>query len=57
MRMLGVEEFIAKQGSPSCGCGNIYYGTFTGRVIIGDGVKAAFLKRSGLIVISKEQLE
>lgn len=57
MRMLGVEEFIANQGSPSCGFGNMYYGIFTGRVIIGDGVKAAFLKRSGLIVISKEQLE
>jgi len=34
---LNIKEFIAKSGSPSCGCGRIYDGTFSGKLIDGDG--------------------
>ncbi len=55
-KMLNIKEFIAKQKSPSCGCGKTYDGTFSGALIEGDGVTAALLKRNGIEVISEESL-
>jgi uncharacterized protein YbbK (DUF523 family) len=55
-RQLNIREFIAKSGSPSCGCGQIYDGTFRGKVIDGDGVTTALLRRSGSRVIPEEDL-
>ncbi|MFZ5954950.1 MAG: DUF523 domain-containing protein [Nanoarchaeota archaeon] len=43
-------EFYGVQKSPSCGCGQTYDGTFTKTLIEGNGVTAALLKRSGLVV-------
>ena len=54
IRLLGVKEFIAKQESPACGCGKIYDGTFTGKIINGDGVTTALLKRNGITIIMEE---
>ena len=50
------KEFIAKSGSPSCGCGQIYDGSFSGRLIDGDGVTAALLRRNGIRIIPEEDL-
>nr|VFK22679.1 MAG: Uncharacterized conserved protein YbbK, DUF523 family [Candidatus Kentron sp. LPFa] len=55
-RLYGVQEAILKQRSPSCGVGQIYDGTFSGRVIAGNGVTAALLQENGLKVISEEGL-
>ncbi|MCD6115165.1 DUF523 domain-containing protein [bacterium] len=55
-KLLGIKEFIAKQKSPSCGCGKTYDGTFTGTLIKGDGVTTALLKKHGIKVISEENL-
>lgn len=49
----GVEEALLKARSPSCGCGFIYDGSFTGTKIKGDGVTAALLKRSGIRVYTE----
>jgi uncharacterized protein YbbK (DUF523 family) len=49
-RLYGIEEAILKARSPSCGCGEIYDGSFSGRLKAGDGVTAALLKRSGIRV-------
>jgi len=54
--LFGVKKAILKQRSPSCGCGQIYDGTFSGRIIKGDGVTATLLKRNGIKVISEEEL-
>ncbi len=43
---------IMKSKSPSCGCGFIFDGTFSGKLIQGYGVTAAILKKSGIEVIS-----
>lgn len=43
---------ILKAKSPSCGCGNIYDGTFSGTLTSGDGVTTALLKRHGITVTS-----
>lgn len=55
-RLYGATGAILKQRSPSCGCGKIYDGTFTGTVIEGDGVTAALLKKNGIAVVSEEDL-
>ena len=55
-KLLGIKEAILKQKSPSCGCGKIYDGTFTNRLIEGDGVTATLLKENGIKVITEEDL-
>ena len=55
-KMLGVKEAIFKQNSPSCGCGKIYEGTFSGKLVAGNGVTTALLKKNGIKVITEEDL-
>ncbi|MBA7597415.1 NAD(P)H-hydrate epimerase [subsurface metagenome] len=50
----GVREAILKARSPSCGCGKIHSGTSPDRLVEGDGVTAALLKRSGIRVITED---
>jgi uncharacterized protein YbbK (DUF523 family) len=40
-----------KAKSPSCGCGRIYDGTFSGTLRGGDGITAALLKNNGIEVV------
>lgn len=56
VKQLKVKEFIAKRGSPSCGCGQIYDGSFSGRLINGDGVTIALLRRNGIRITPEEDL-
>jgi uncharacterized protein YbbK (DUF523 family) len=55
-KLFKVSQFIGKSRSPSCGCGQIYDGTFSNEPIDGDGVTTALLKRNGVKVISEEDL-
>ena len=48
---------ILKDKSPSCGSGSVYYGTFSGTLIEGDGVTAALLKENGIPVVGETQAE
>lgn len=50
------EYALLKQKSPSCGCGLIYDGTFTGKVIEGDGNTTKLLKENGIICYSDEEI-
>jgi hydroxyethylthiazole kinase-like uncharacterized protein yjeF len=52
---LGIKEAILKARSPSCGCGKIYEGT-SPRLVEGDGVTTALLKRSGILVLTEDDL-
>lgn len=54
--LFGIKEAIFKQRSPSCGSGQIYDGTFSRKVIEGDGITTALLKKNGIKVISEENL-
>ena len=47
----GAKRAYLKAKSPSCGCGRIYDGAFSGTLRVGDGVTAALLKRNGLEVV------
>ncbi|MBO8181718.1 MAG: DUF523 domain-containing protein [Archaeoglobus sp.] len=54
--LFGIKEAIMKQGSPSCGCGKIYDGSFSGRLIEGDGITTALLMKNGVRVTAVEEL-
>jgi len=56
VKLFHIAEFIGKSRSPSCGCGQIYDGTFSRALIDGDGVTTALLKRNGIRVITEEDL-
>jgi len=56
-RRWGMKEAVLKARSPSCGVGQIYDGSFSGRLVEGDGVTAALLKREGIIVKSEGEWE
>lgn len=55
-KLTGCTEAILKANSPSCGCGIIYDGTFTGTKIPGNGVFAGLLLQHGIRVRSEENL-
>ena len=42
--------------SPSCGCGKIYDGSFTGRLVDGNGVFAEMCKQDGMEVKTEEEI-
>ncbi|TIH19361.1 DUF523 domain-containing protein [Marinifilum sp. JC120] len=46
-KLLGSKKAILKARSPSCGIGRIYDGTFSGKMIDGDGLFAAMLRKEG----------
>ena len=55
-KMLGCEAAILKERSPSCGTHQIYDGTFSGKIISGDGMLAAALKAHGIPVYTEKNL-
>jgi uncharacterized protein YbbK (DUF523 family) len=50
----GCAVAVLKKNSPSCGCGTIYDGSFTGTLVSGDGVTAELLKQHGIAVYNEE---
>lgn len=56
-QMAGCKKAILKARSPSCGCGKIYDGTFSGKLIQGNGVTAELLLQHGITVRTEEEIE
>ena len=56
-RRNGVRLAVLKERSPSCGCGAVYDGTFTGTVVPGDGVAAARLKEQGVAIYGESRIK
>ena len=56
-KLLGCEAAVLKERSPSCGCEEIYDGTFSGTLTAGDGVTAEVLKAQGIAVYGESQIE
>ena len=46
-----------KERSPSCGCGAVYDGTFSGKIIPGSGVAAELLEQNGIPVLGESRME
>ncbi len=52
----GARAAILKARSPSCGCGQIYNGTFSNCMVNGDGITAALLQKEGIKVYTEEEI-
>jgi uncharacterized protein YbbK (DUF523 family) len=50
------DEAILKAKSPSCGSNKVYDGTFSGKLIDGDGVFARVLKKNNIKVYSENDI-
>lgn len=46
----GIRRAVLQERSPSCGCGAVYDGTFSGTLVPGDGVTAELLRAHGVEV-------
>jgi len=55
-KQYNIKEFIAKSKSPSCSSDFVYDGSFSRKLIKGDGVTTALLKRNGIKVISENEI-
>jgi uncharacterized protein YbbK (DUF523 family) len=55
-KMAGCKEAILKSKSPSCGSGLVYDGSFSGKLIKGDGVFAKLLKANNIKVVTEEEI-
>ncbi len=53
-KLFNINMAIFKSRSPSCGCGKIYDGTFSGRLIDGNGVAAQILINNGYKVLTED---
>ncbi len=53
----GARAAVLKARSPSCGCHEVYDGTFSRTRVPGEGVTAAALRRAGVDVRTEEDVE
>lgn len=50
---VGAGLAVLKAKSPSCGTGQVYDGSFTGKLVAGDGVAAELLREEGICVVDE----
>lgn len=50
------DSAILKARSPSCGCGKIYDGSFSGKLVEGNGVFVEILLKNGITVVNEDSL-
>ena len=55
-RAMGARSAVLKARSPSCGCHEVYDGTFTRTRVRGEGVTAKALREAGLSLRSEEDV-
>jgi len=53
----GCPVAVLKSRSPSCGCGSIYDGTFSGQLKEGNGVTAQLLLDNEIVVMTEKDFE
>lgn len=56
-KLYGCEAAILKERSPSCGNKEVYDGSFTGKLVQGEGVTAELLRKNGMKVFGESELE
>lgn len=56
-KLYGCTCAILKERSPSCGSGAIYDGSFSRRLIPGDGVTAELLKQHGITILGESEVD
>ena len=56
-KVVGIKKAILMSRSPSCGCGFIYNGLFSGEIIKGNGFTAELLLKNGIEVYTENDLD
>ena len=56
-RLCGARKALLKAKSPSCGKGEIYDGSFSGKLTAGNGVAAEMLISEGISVFSEKEID
>ena len=56
-RFFDCKTALLKERSPSCGYGEIYDGTFSGRTISGNGVLSDLLRKEGIRIYRESDIE
>jgi Uncharacterized conserved protein len=56
-KTIGINTAILKARSPSCGCGQVYDGTFKGTLLNGNGFTAELLLDNGIRVYTEEEFK
>ena len=56
-QLYGCSCAVLKERSPSCGSREIYDGTFSRKLIAGDGVTAELLKANGIAVYGESEVD
>lgn len=56
-KALNIKTAILQSRSPSCGCGKVYDGTFSGKLIDGNGFTAQLLINNGIKVFTDKQID
>lgn len=56
-KLYGAKYALLKEKSPSCGCGLIYDGTFSGVKIDGNGITAELFLQNGIEVFGESRLD
>lgn len=54
---LRCDAAVLKERSPSCGAGRIYDGTFSGKLLPGDGVTAELLRARGVKIYGETEID
>lgn len=52
----GATEAIFKARSPSCGKGKVYDGSFSGKLVKGNGITTELLLQNGIKVVTEEEI-
>ncbi len=55
-KIIGIKKAILQSKSPSCGCGFIYDGNFSGKLIKGNGLTTEILINNGIKVYTENDL-
>ncbi|NQV19591.1 MAG: DUF523 domain-containing protein [Armatimonadetes bacterium] len=55
-KLVNCKKVIFKANSPSCGFGKIYDGSFSGKLIPGNGITTELLMKNGIKIITEKDL-
>lgn len=53
----GCQIAVLKERSPSCGFGKIYDGSFSGKLVDGNGIAADLLYKHGITILGESRVE
>ncbi|WP_407312398.1 DUF523 domain-containing protein [Desulfosporosinus sp. SB140] len=56
-KIIGINTAILKAKSPSCGCGQVYDGKFSGNLINGNGITAELLLINNIKIYTEENFK